>query len=1679
MSNAKLLLEAGGIVPAKTKVDEGATEQIVARTYQHPALGSRPVIRLTSARLGEAEDLAMEFLGFEAPQISKPIAIQQRRSLGFAAWALINDPDNARYALDLVKRMKAADRKAKSKPGHAWDAFADLSKELGRSVRHFLPPFWEEVGRTYKDLGNQTYAGRALNKSLEAERVHALDSDRARRRDVVLEFVLAGCLAGKALSDYANDLTAQYAADEAYSIFRDLCVRRTRGGMAPWATMPKDFTKLAKAAGLDGEVELSNWLEEVIEAPAMGRTSLQFWKTCSKHCTGIVARNAEFAMALLRHTRPNDRGYGESQLWPWLDLLEQWGVLEFVWQESHRGASVLGEPIAEWFGRIARESVPPTVRAFEMLEKLAPRLQTEKRPLSLSVQHRSYYPPIDVDLLEACFALGIIVDDPPQSLTISYNGWLSLELDHPFRNQDIVRSFADERFQGAILDSFATALMCRGGSSGRQHWRQSENEQRPFPLAAGERAGVKKVWHAHASGVVTQLEGTGLASFAEASESLQSTLWPDTLRLFPDLATRLDDIDPLAMLQRTLQAGVIDEYGFPTLEETVVKEKLNIQSGRKSETIFSFAFPDIAITDKVRTVIVQGSSGYRTHELRLPKKSDVYDVLVVGDDVAISYRDSQWNQFVIWASEPTTEHVGEYHHRGSLGRAATALEDGSVFFGAHAIRSGDKKLPKSHDYLHDGERFWRIDRQHDYSLGYATSSVREVSAETGKVLRESVPPWFEGADGGQIDFGLSELLTAPAGREHSPLGQKDGLIGWKALRRSDGSYMGEGIDGRRWDKPLSLPSGEHAPVLGLLKQPGTDQFLPITGDQRHANYSIWDPTGSTIVSTLTEGDYSAGQVVLLPLCFWHLMVPRHEGSSKKLRAINHKQCTTLLEAAAMDRAALTPTRGKRKEEEERNPLVNLLQALKKLLPQAPERMIQGIARIVELAEKESDAFAVYRKKIVHESRGESTESSLVRNQQLDSALAQWRLDDVRSYGMPDGISTSVHLSAAAAFLKGETEAGDLGFTRHVWFSAIQSLSLRCWQVYWKTAAMQLAEKEPPELSWLEFLKFWGELGIAALPGEFAILRGVPVGAKKAAYGGFAVDTNAGASFSLANGDDRFIAIEIMEYGNDALPYYFLRYSTSKSPGDPPGFEIKSRTKLKNDYDAEELKAFIDAVKSADGIPLPTSEELSDVATKLEASPAEIGLIWMAGLNMDDYSISFLPAALRKLLGWKAAEATAGRQSLQNLSSGLLDSLYASVVSLGPAAPFSADRTPVLQAIVKTWRAKMPKRLPLEASLQQRLAALGQASRWHHVSSEDTLQAAAEPAKHPLLQPRETGFRINPKVSYPGLQIEATTKKQPGVEESFVRSMLNLIAIVHGETPVGHSARPEMPRLIKQLGKLLDGTKLLLELRRVHIYPQGPKNQMTSIDWVHKHLGTSKGKSKDKAVQFDDGFIAAATHEHQALIGFRPAKLLGPTEMTRLRGIVATEADEEDRGDGTILSLIAVLKGAGFQALQKAIVGSDVPSGAWPQNPLHTAPGVVAEIGKKYKLAEEAAMLYAQLLALPDPTTSNVRLWNDWKPAQMKKAAAELIDKTLVLEAKRARAGRTLFLPGEWMELKTPWLPIESWKLPQLVDIQLDCELCPLGGPMVLRPFEDLFAAVWKRVLAGDPPRYEEANRKKK
>ncbi len=187
-------------------------------------------------------------------------------------------------------------------------------------------------------------------------------------------------------------------------------------------------------------------------------------------------------------------------------------------------------------------------------------------------------------------------------------------------------------------------------------------------------------------------------------------------------------------------------------------------------------------------------------------------------------------------------------------------------------------------------------------------------------------------------------------------------------------------------------------------------------------------------------------------------------------------------------------------------------------------------------------------------------------------------------------------------------------------------------------------------------------------------------------------------------------------------------------------------------------------------------------------------------------------------------------------------------------------------------------------------------------------------------------------------------------------------------------------------------------------------------------------------------------------------------------------DADDPVFGLLEGLLGPGRGEGMRALRtildedlaRAVAAGTDPEGptGYAQDPALGAPDLVAEAAGTLGLSPDAAALYLQLLALPDPTDRNCARWTGWKPARMKKARAELAATGLVVEAKRARAGRTLFLPCGWLDLKSPALPVEIWKQ----------GLYPVPGhtrAVPLLPLPELFRRAWDRVRAGDAPAYEE------
>ncbi|BCY07147.1 hypothetical protein [Actinoplanes sp. L3-i22] len=142
----------------------------------------------------------------------------------------------------------------------------------------------------------------------------------------------------------------------------------------------------------------------------------------------------------------------------------------------------------------------------------------------------------------------------------------------------------------------------------------------------------------------------------------------------------------------------------------------------------------------------------------------------------------------------------------------------------------------------------------------------------------------------------------------------------------------------------------------------------------------------------------------------------------------------------------------------------------------------------------------------------------------------------------------------------------------------------------------------------------------------------------------------------------------------------------------------------------------------------------------------------------------------------------------------------------------------------------------------------------------------------------------------------------------------------------------------------------------------------------------------------------------------------------------------------------------------------VPGGVrgYLHDPRISVPDLVGAVRERHRLGADAAAYYLQLLALPDPGDRSVQKWTGWSVKALREAQRALTEAGLVVAAKRARAGRPVFLPGGWQAARAPRLPVETWKISMY------------GGlPVPPTPVPRLFRTAWARVTDGDVPRFHD------
>lgn len=1535
--NTDGMLDAGAVLPADAEVVKDDTvDTLTARTYHHPALDERVVVRLVPGTLGDAEDLSLSFLAFTAPERVDEVGLVRQQALGFPAWALVHDPANGHHALALVKDIEKLARTAKSRVGPANDGFLALGERLGRTVPHFLPTFFEEAGRAFLAADSATYAATMFGRAREAERSFGLAIDEDRTHAVFLEFALAGALTAKALSAHARDLAGRCEPAAAYDRFRRLCVERTLGGLPPYAGMHTDLRRLAKAAGLDAATADGQVLAELLDAPAIERAPGAFWTAYQASLGRRAAADPALRTRLLGlfpANCPDD---------VWLATLEAAGALDLLTAPAHgpEGADPAG-----WLGRFAAHRENRSWREtrrlpalLALVERMAPRLVADGVPVAFCGERDD----VDLDLLDVCLACGVPVADPHEDVRLPVGHWLGD--DTPGR-RDLLALAADERF----TKTFTRATEATFGSD-----FAVDSIDRVLAVP-GLRATLSGWLETMAESVVVQ----GLPTLGKELDRLGLVASPDGFAVNPDAVRRVVEHDLGPVLGATLRAGVLDEYGWPAWDEAV---RLLPEPKQRDRRMLTEQWPYLVARSNDRVVVVGPDRVELDHEAAIPKGQRSWlwrMVLRYVDGQLLVCWDRGADRGGYWTGTPddvfvVPDEAFDHSHYLSL-----PLSGGGRTFGGRPLRPGDRAEERVGKVAGDGTSYWVLTEVEKKDVW------RELDPATGRLGAIATPPFLDGGD--------AASWLAPAGTgtgADDPFGRRDGLVGWRSVDRR----TGVGVDGREF----SLRRKVSGRLFGALRFPGSDALVGALRD------TGWD---SETVTLCTEdgfvvGRYEVGEPkqkfargtgTVPPVRFWHHLRPRDPKGSAALRTLTDATATALLTGAeGLGREAVR-------------------ELVARTLPELTDpALLTGVAGIVKQAAKRAAVLrefatvlsgqSVYPKPAKGRPEQVAEEPA---NPATDEALAaalrgMLRWCTTRKHSGIQLVRSVARVLTAPAVEEGRWLSGD---TDVDWVDLLGHLP----------AAMlrAVAPGTPDEQreALLVLLEAYAESGLA--PG--GALRRVTLTAPNA-------DAGPKAGTVVTVGAARFAVLR--SYGQMV---YAVQYAPDGTFAEAPQWTVDPSWEVRLPAGAAELVRLV----RANG-PAPwTDAHTTRLSEAVGVSAAEAAYL-LGGLRDDDWATPGLSAALREAAG----QAWRGTERWGELPGMLLPADPATLWSDGPAVDALA-----------TWHTQAyGHRVPVRDDLVE---AVHKAGVTGQLSASELLHGIANPDTCRWLSPDAQGD-----------------------PDDVTTALAQALPWLGYHLPAADPLRDKLSVVAERAVALL----------------RDPAREVT-VGYIDEKRAEKFVGALGFAVTRDDewirvGPVSVEASDDWRTVRLRPAELSGADDPV-LGALAAWVGDSDDDEDGE-----------GLAAVRLLLDGTIVHNGQSTVDDPHVPPAeLVGQVAAALGIGEDAATLYLQLLALPDPTDRNVARWTGWKPARLTAARKALAATGHVVEAKRTRAGRSLFLPGGWLALKSPYLPVERWKIPLLT---LTADGRPALGVVVpTAPLPDLFTLAWQRVAGGDVPRYDQ------
>jgi hypothetical protein len=1156
------------------------------------------------------------------------------------------------------------------------------------------------------------------------------------------------------------------------------------------------------------------------------------------------------------------------------------------------------------------------------------------------------------------------------------------------------------------------------------------------------------------------------------------------------LGERVRAIDPVKLLQRQLQGGVLDELRWPAQEEAaaLLGEDVN-------DLKIGGPFPHLVLRSaKDDRIVVVGPDGIvLDRPLKLAGK-EISSVQFIDGDVLVIYSVSDRYQ-AIWLS------VGEpFKAKPISSRVEVAGVGGfNGHEGVPALRRTKTTMKMMEGQWHmlfgEGGRWFRTKSHYAHvefdADGRAKKEDRfqEFDPLTGKGIAIGLPPWFAArmTKGAHLNAEGSFLYPVPARAERSPLGARNGLGALIVRREADGTIYAEGADGRSWRGRVTPPErGDHKTGLprALMRFPEREGTYPIVFADDDRWSKVLMPDGRTVLVHARWEHFWAGVPQIAwspahPAHHWlHLYQPRDPAASRALRDTSEETARALLAAAdaifAVDADLEVPS--------EIAPMLRplarwpeLAKKIRTMFAGFDDRLIAGLASIAMQAASAHARLQLYKTRLdeLAETANEPPETT----PWSDDSTRAWQevFPSIRFGDRVEGQDLRKQLRWIDRLLFDDGAPPDglrSGPPSLVWW---EPLFLHQGGLLFRLFAVGTPMWVRQQLRAL--LGMWATTSLAARCEELRYLgvqqgKGVLAGA----------DTRRPTFLHERN---RYVyRMKCVTSGAGTLSDYAY-YVVERAPDgvfvDPPQGKILFDERPQRFWHGKER--LDEALRLYDERGPMTELDAQLVARLAEGTGlgrVAAALVWLGAIQPWDENV---PKQLRKMIGAKVDELERAQTELEGID---LHQLYARAMPERLSDLFTS-----VESLIGAWNQLHGKQPPLQT---ERVEQIEQELRGAPVAAVHAIRVLEDPAPWDYLV-KDARWVVRPyrafasNVSYRRGYIPAGWPKPESMGEEeevngarlfdgrVLRYYLRYVPWAYQDLPVGDPMRENVAKLAARVAERLANPELLLLAGAIDLSlkadPKPAFHELVDRFRAPPYRAVDGGAA---APGFDRGDLVVtwpSEDENGAFFAFRPSRVRDARAIEQLAGDlgVADLFRRKRRGcacglnlgsydvvDLTDLSPWLAWIAPGFQALVRELQHPEVAAGRFVSDPRACRPALVEEARARHDLSEDAATLWLQILTLADPTPARLQRINGWERARHDRAGEALLARGLVIEGKHPRTPRTLFAPGPIVVPKAPAAAIEAHKA---VLYDVDAALAPVFGVVLpLSPLGELFDEEW-------------------